>query len=187
MKKSLVYTRRGDDGSTELADGTRMPKDHARIEAYGTIDELNAHLGWLQTLLSDEADRQFVENVQHVLFGVGACLATPPEASARNPVGAPSQADVACIEAEIDRIDSLLPRLKAFLLPGGCQAAAAGHICRTICRRAERRILALSKTAPVAPELLAFVNRLSDYLFVLSRKLNIDKQTEEIFWKNGCR
>jgi len=183
MKKSLVYTKTGDKGTTALVGGSRVRKTHARLEAYGTVDELNAHLGWLRTCLADEADRDFILRVQRRLFAVGTHLATDTEKTPLPPTGILAPEHVEAVEREIDRIDSQLPALRAFVVPGGSRGAAVCHVCRTVCRRAERRILALSETCDVAPEVLSFVNRLSDYLFVLSRKINIEEQKSEIFWE----
>ena len=187
MKKSLVYTKTGDKGTTSLVGGTRVPKTHMRLEAYGTIDELNSHLGWLYTYLMDESDRSFILGVQHKLFSVGSYLATDREKTQLKCASIITWEDVSHVEREIDKLDERLPELRAFVIPGGGRGAAICHVCRTICRRAERRILALSETCTISPELLAYVNRLSDYLFILSRKLNFDEQNNEIFWDNTCR
>lgn len=187
MKKSLVYTKSGDRGTTSLVGGTRVPKTHVRLEAYGTVDELSAHLGLLATYLAEEADRRFIQQVQNQLFVVGTHLATDQSRTELKTAGIVTREQVETMEHEIDRIDSLLPPLSAFVLPGGSRGAAVCHICRTVCRRAERRILALAAEAAVSPELLSYVNRLSDYLFVLSRKMNQDEKKEEIFWDNGCK
>lgn len=187
MKKSLVYTRTGDRGTTSLVGGTRVPKTHVRLEAYGTVDELNSQLGLLVTYLTDSQDRNFLQRVQNNLFVVGTHLATDRSRTPLKAAGVIPPETVEEMEHEIDRLDSLLPPLSAFVLPGGGRGAAVCHICRTVCRRAERRILSLSEQAEIAPELLAYVNRLSDYLFVLSRKLNQDEKKEEIFWKNSCK
>ncbi len=186
MKKSPLYTRTGDAGTTSLVGGTRVPKTHCRLEAYGTVDELNAHLGLLSTYLADEHDRSFVQQVQHRLFAIGSCLATDTSRTPLRQASIVSADQVAALEQEIDSIDSRLPQLSAFVLPGGSRSAALCHLCRTVCRRAERRILSLSEQAAVPPELLSYVNRLSDYLFALSRKLNQDEKKEEIFWNNTC-
>lgn len=187
IKKSTLYTRTGDKGSTSLVGGTRVPKTHCRLEAYGTVDELNSQLGLLYTYLRCEADRHFLLHVQHRLFAVGSHLATDLEKTALKPGGIVSAEDVTYIEREIDRLDGQLPELSAFVIPGGSRGAAVCHVCRTVCRRAERRILALSETCTIFPEVLAFVNRLSDYLFVLSRKINLDEQNSEIFWENSWK
>ena len=187
MKKSLVYTKTGDKGTTSLVGGNRVPKTHIRLEAYGTVDELNAHLGLLNTYLQDEADSHFISGIQHKLFTIGSHLATDQEKTELKAASILTQEDVERIEQEIDRLDEQLPELRAFILPGGSRGAAVCHVCRTVCRRAERRILALSETCTISPEVLAFVNRLSDYLFVLSRKINFDEQNNEIFWDNSWK
>ena len=173
MKKSLVYTKTGDKGTTSLVGGSRVPKTHIRLEAYGTVDELNSHLGWLNTYLQDESDRDFILSIQHKLFAIGSHLATDQEKTQ--------------LKAASIITPEQLPELCAFIIPGGSRGAAVCHVCRTICRRAERRILALSETCTISPEVLAFVNRLSDYLFVLSRKINFDEQNNEIFWDNSWK
>ncbi len=187
MKKSLVYTKTGDKGTTSLVGGTRVSKTHIRLETYGTVDELNANLGFLITFLSDERDKLFLQQVQNRLFAIGSYLATDREKTRLHEVSVILPEQVEAVEQEIDRLDGGLPPLSSFVLPGGCRGAAVCHICRTVCRRAERRILALAEQADVSPELLAYVNRLSDYLFVLSRKMNQDEKKEEIFWNNSCK
>ncbi len=186
-KKSSLYTKTGDAGTTSLVGGIRVPKTHVRLEAYGTVDELNACLGLLATYLADEQDQCFVRRVQDTLFTLGSHLATECTQTPNARTNAVPPSLVEHMEHEIDRLDSLLPRLTAFVLPGGSRGAAVCHLCRTVCRRAERRILALSQEAEIAPSCLAYVNRLSDYLFVLSRKMNQDEKKGEIFWQNDCR
>ena len=191
--KSNVYTRTGDAGQTSLIGGTRVSKTDLRLEAYGTVDELNAQLGLLHTYLADPTadesvaaaravDAALLLRVQSDLFSVGASLATDTSKLPPRPTAIITPEMVSELEQAIDRIDSQLPPLRLFILPGGGRAAAVAHVCRTVCRRAERRILALAQQSEVAPELLAYVNRLSDYLFVLSRKLNVDEKKEEIIW-----
>ena len=187
MKKSLIYTKTGDRGTTSLVGGTRVPKTHDRLEAYGTVDELNSFLGLLVTYLTDEHDRAFVQQVQDMLFVIGSHLATDQSKMQLRQASVVTPERVETVEREIDRLDSRLPQLTAFVLPGGSRGAAVCHVCRTVCRRAERRILALAEQVEIAPELLAYVNRLSDYLFVLSRKINGDAKKEEIFWNNSCK
>lgn len=185
MKKSLVYTKTGDKGTTSLVGGTRVTKTDIRLEAYGTVDELNSYIGLLITYLTEESDREFLLHIQHQLFVVGGYLATDQE---KTPLSCQiDRKDVEQVERAIDEADAILPPLKAFVLPGGSRGASVCHVCRTVCRRAERRILALAEVHPVAPELVAFVNRLSDYLFVLSRKINFQQKTDEIFWQNSCK
>ena len=187
MKKSLVYTKTGDRGTTGLIGGTRVPKTHIRLEAYGTVDELNSNIGFLVTYLDEEHDRQFLQVVQDKLFAVGSHLATDQEKITLNAVSIITTADIERIEQEIDAADEILPLLHSFVLPGGARGAAVCHICRTVCRRAERRILTLSENYTISPELLVYVNRLSDYFFVLSRKINFSEGKEDIFWNNSCK
>lgn len=187
MKKSVVYTKTGDKGTTSLVGGTRVPKTHLRLEAYGTVDELNAQLGLLVTYLSDEQDKAFTRHVQDRLFTIGSHLATDQEKKELSGASIIHPEEIDRLEQEIDRLDNSLPPLHAFVIPGGSRGAAVCHICRTVCRRAERRILSLSEHHEVAPEVLAYVNRLSDYLFVLSRKVNHDEKKDEIFWDNSWK
>lgn len=182
-----IYTKTGDKGTTSLVGGTRVPKTHIRLEAYGTVDELNSHLGLLITYLPDAQDRDFLQQVQDKLFVVGSHLATDQEKTKLKDASVITPEQVETMEREIDRLDALLPPLTAFVLPGGSRGAAVCHVCRTVCRRAERRILALSEQAEISSELLAYVNRLSDYLFILSRKINLDEKKDEIFWNNSCK
>lgn len=182
MKKSLVYTKTGDKGTTGLIGGTRVSKTHARLEAYGTVDELNANLGLLVTYLAEERDRLFVSAVQDKLFSVGSHLATDQDKMKLHDVSIITPDDVAFMEAEIDAADEMLSTLRWFVIPGGSRGSAICHVCRTVCRRAERRILSLTEDYEIDANLLAYVNRLSDYLFVLSRKINFLEKKEEIFW-----
>ena len=188
MKKSIIYTRTGDAGTTSLVGGTRVPKTHLRLEAYGTIDELNAQLGLLATYLPEASrDYRFLQRVQHTLFAAGSQLATDAHATPLHPASVITDGQVQAMEQEIDRLDEELPPLRAFVLPGGSRGAAVCHVCRTVCRRAERRILNLAQHTEISPQLLAYINRLSDYLFVLSRRMNHDAKKDEIFWENDCR
>lgn len=187
MKKSLVYTRTGDKGTTALVGGTRVPKNHIRLEAYGTVDELNSYIGVLISYLNDEKDTHFLRKIQRFLFTVGSNLATDLSIRQLSAASIIEQKDVERIEQEIDRIDELLPPLTDFVLPGGSRAASLCHVCRTVCRRAERCIITLSEEAEVSDNLIAYINRLSDYLFVLSRKINLDEGVHEIFWNKGCK
>lgn len=187
MKKSLVYTKTGDRGTTGLIGGTRVPKSHIRLEAYGTVDELNSNLGLLITYLDDEHDIEFLQKVQYKLFAVGSHLATDQEKVQLHDASIITPEEVEEIEHAIDAADDIVPPLRAFVLPGGARGSAICHICRTVCRRAERRILTLAESCTISPELLAYVNRLSDYLFVLSRKINFNQGKDEIFWNNSCK
>jgi cob(I)alamin adenosyltransferase len=182
MGKSKLYTGGGDKGKTSLVGGERVMKDSPRIESYGTIDELNSFIGLLSAAVEDEKDRAFLLFVQQRLFVVGAYLATNTTAAEKITQCKLTDADVEHIEQEIDRIDGQLPAMKAFVLPGGSRNAALAHVCRTVCRRAERKICSLAGEAVVDGRLLTFVNRLSDYFFVLARKENLNGGESEIIW-----
>ncbi len=175
-----IYTRTGDRGETSLFGGQRVPKDHLRVEAYGTVDELNACLGWARTLLPPGEVADVVEAVQNDLFTLGADLATPEEGAEVPRVPA---AWVERLEGWIDRAQERVPPLRSFVLPGGAPAAAALHLARTVCRRAERRVVALARTEPVNPELIRYLNRLSDLLFVLARQANREAGVPEPPWR----
>ena len=185
-KKSLIYTRTGDKGTTSLVGGTRVPKTHIRLEAYGTVDELNSYLGLLYTGLTAEEDRKLILWIQHKLFSVGAYLATDQEHTTLRVESMIADDDIRRLELAIDEADAQLPALKAFVIPGGSKESAVCQICRTICRRAERRILTLSETCEVSVNVSSFINRLSDYLFVLARKMNILCNASEIYWDKSC-
>ena len=165
-----IYTKTGDKGETSLASGARVAKTDPRIEAYGTVDELNSHLGLLVSLMTEGDDTAFLLEVQRALFRVGALLAT--EDREGEPSATFDAALLERLEHQIDSDDALLPPMRFFILPGGSQAAAQAHVCRTVCRRAERCIVELAETEKVDPVLQSYINRLSDYLFVLARKLN---------------
>ena len=179
---SKVYTKTGDTGTTSLVGGKRVDKACARLESYGTIDELNAQVGLLLTYIQEDSDRECLIAVQNNLFVIGAQLATEPE-SPHQPSCIITLDDVTSLEQSIDRASEGLPAWRGFTLPGGCRAAAIAHVCRTVCRRAERRILTLHAEEPVSPELLEYVNRLSDYFYVLALHLNFFQGTDEILWK----
>jgi cob(I)alamin adenosyltransferase len=152
------------------------------LESYGTIDELNAQVGLLLTYVTDQAERECLIGIQNNLFVVGAQLAT--EAGQAHVLSHTiTEDDVAALEKNIDRASDGLPKWRGFTLPGGCRAAAHAHVCRTVCRRAERRVLTLNASEPVPPFLLAYVNRLSDYFYVLALRLNFLQETEEILWQ----
>ncbi len=187
MKKSIVYTKTGDAGTTALIGGTRVSKADDRLEAYGTIDELNSFVGLLVSYLEVDTDIAFLQKVQNKLFSVGAYLATDQGKTDLSDSCLISQDDVAMIEQEIDKVDNILPPLHAFVIPGGERGAGVSHVCRTVCRRAERRILNLVADYQISNELLAFMNRLSDYFFVLCRKINFEAGKDELFWNNTCK
>lgn len=183
--KSRLYTRTGDAGDTSLVGGTRVPKDSPRLEAYGTVDELNS---WIGLVAASEAispeRRDALRRVQHRLFDIGAALATEPESTWQPDFD--GAAAVAEIEALIDNIDAQLPPLRQFVLPGGHPDAARANIARAVARRAERRIIALKTTVNVDNCILQYINRLSDMLFALSREINIISGQNEIFWQKHC-
>ena len=183
MKKSMVYTKTGDKGTTSLVGGIRVSKTHPRLEAYGTVDELNSNIGLLVTYVTDEADRKFLLSVQHKLFAVGSYLATDQEQKEVHPQCVVREADVEKMEHAIDAAEDGLPALQAFILPGGSQGAAVAHVCRTVCRRAERRIIGLSRQYPVNEVIMKYLNRLSDTFFVLSRYYLNKFNKEEKPWK----
>ena len=187
MKKSMIYKKTGDKGTTSLVGGVRVPKTHIRLEAYGTVDELNSYLGLLQTYLTEEADKRLVAHVQNKLFSVGSYLATDQSQTELRMESRINDKDITLLEQAIDEIDNALTPLHAFILPGGARGAAVCHICRTVCRRAERRILALAGECEIEARVTAFVNRLSDYLFILARKLNYLAKKEEILWDKSCK
>ncbi len=173
---SKIYTRTGDDGSTGLGDGTRVPKDHARVEAYGTVDELNSVLG---LLLCDPLPAEIGEcltAVQHRLFDLGGELSVPGR-------GVLTDGQVIELENMLDRLNAGLAPLKEFILPGGTRAAALCHVARSVCRRAERRVVALTRLAPAAPAGLRYLNRLSDLLFVMARSLNHSQGVGDVLWR----
>lgn len=178
-----VYTKTGDKGQTSLVGGQRVSKCCERLESYGTVDELNSHIGVLITYCSDDKDKDFLVDVQGKLFVVGGYLATDNSQREIRQGNIVTTEMVEEVEHEIDRLQELLPPLKLFILPGGSRAASYAHVCRTVCRRAERCILRLVETgAEVDDNVAAYVNRLSDYLFVLARKLNVDNNTGDIVW-----
>lgn len=189
-----IYTKAGDDGTTSLCDGSCLSKDDIRVEAYGTLDELNAHIGLLISLLQTSSLKEgvqpaanltdFLSEIQEELFVIGGELARA-EIKTEEPVS--TQKLITKIETIIDEISSQLPVQHHFVLPGGVIPASQSHVCRTICRRAERRIVTLSHVATVSSKIFIFVNRLSDYFFILSRYLNNDSGISEKIWKNTCR
>lgn len=177
-----VYTKTGDKGMTSLIGGTRVAKNNVRLDAYGGVDELNSHIGMIRSYpIAEECVRQLVE-IQNVLFVVGANLATDAGASDLNRKLPCTDEDVAFLERAIDAMEEALPPLRYFVLPGGHPAVAACHIARTVCRRVERRVMDMNEQVPVDEVVLRYINRLSDYLFVLGRKLASDLNVEEEKW-----
>lgn len=187
MKKSILYTRTGDLGTTSLVNGDRVSKSDLRLDTYGNIDELNS---WIGVIASDsdlpDSLRPTLTFIQHKLFNIGAYLATPnPDHAVTVATGLGHEA-ISRIEHDIDTLDAQVPPIGQFILPGGTTAAALSHVARTVCRRAERSIAALALTTYVDPDVMRFVNRLSDYLFILSRFINVAAETDEIFWQKDC-
>lgn len=180
--KSKIYTRTGDDGTTSLIGGKRVPKNSVRIEAYGMVDELNSWLGLIVTTPSMSAEmRDKIRVIQNRLFDIGAILATAPDSEWKP---APFKTEnLRMIETLIDDIDKNLPTLKQFILPGGCADSARAQIARTVARRAERAIIALSSQEPVDPVIISYINRISDLLFVMSRDINCKAGEQEICWQ----
>lgn len=187
MKMSKVYTRTGDHGKTSLVGGERVDKASTRLEAYGTVDELNAHLGLLLAEMEECEERLEVERIQNTLFHVGCHLATDQTKAPAKGAALLPEGEEVWLENAIDRLTVEQPTLTGFILPGGTRAAAQAHVCRTVCRRAERCVFALMAETVVAPQMAVYLNRLSDYLFVLSRKLNFIKGTDEKIWHNACK
>lgn len=178
---SKIYTRTGDDGTTGLGDGSRVPKDDPRVEAYGCVDECNSAVGVVLAVAALPADiRELLTGVQHELFDLGGELCIPGHRA----IGAEQ---VLALEQALDRFNERLPPLKEFILPGGGTAAAACHLARAICRRAERRAWTLARLKSVAPEPLQYLNRLSDLLFVLARVLARHESGSEVLWKHARR
>jgi len=188
MKKiTRVYTRGGDKGQTSLVGGQRVSKASTRLEAYGTVDELSSHLGLLASMLPEGHDKELTERIQNNLFNLCTNLATDQTQTPLYPSAHLQEGEIELLEQEVDDIMQLLPEKQGFILPGGTQQAAQAHVCRTVCRRAERRIVALSEETIVSPEVQQYINRLSDYLFVLAKKLNFMAGKEEKIWQNACK
>ncbi len=177
---SRIYTRTGDNGSTGLGDGTRVPKDGERIGVLGLLDETNAQIGVVLAQPLPSGAREDLVAIQHALFDLGGELCLPGHAAI-------DDADIAWLERRLDDHNANLPPLKEFILPGGSMAAAHCHVARTVCRRAECALVALSRTESVRAQALAFVNRLSDFLFVLARVLARANDGQETLWQQGLR
>lgn len=176
-----IYTRTGDNGTTGLLGGQRLSKDAPRVEAYGSVDELNAHIGLALTHLRGHARvSEMLQQVQNTLFVIGSELATP--AGHKPPVEPVSDSQVQELEGWIDELEQALPPLRHFILPGGSAAAAVLHVARTVCRRTERRVVALFHTEPGNMHIITYVNRLSDLLFVMARAVNAAEGVEDVIW-----
>ena len=183
-----IYTKTGDKGTTSLFGGTRVPKHHIRIESYGTVDELNAHIGLIKDQEIEFHTKEILNRIQDRLFTIGSTLATEPEKatlkSGKERLRIPkiSEEDILLLEKEMDLMNDELPEMTHFVLPGGHQSVSFCHIARCVCRRAERMATALYEISPFDEMVLKYLNRLSDYLFVLARKLSKDLKAEEIQW-----
>ncbi len=173
-----IYTRTGDAGTTGLADGSRVAKDEPRIEAIGAVDELNSAIGVLLSEELPDAIRACLEGVQHDLFDLGGELSLPGHAIV-------SEAHSKRLEDALDALNAKLPPLKDFILPGGTRAASLAHVARTVCRRAERALVALAKNGSVAAPLVQYLNRLSDLMFVMARALNAHAGRADVYWQQG--
>lgn len=185
-RKSLLYTRAGDDGTTALFGGKRLPKDAPRVDAYGTVDELNSAIGLAVSVMRRRKLVAALQGIQNELFNIGSELAS---AGARRAEMAALFTDaerkIAALEALTDEYDGKLPALRTFILPGGSQAGASLHFCRTVCRRAERAVVTLGRKEKVSPAIGAYLNRLSDLLFVLARYENRAAKKPETAWRKG--
>jgi cob(I)alamin adenosyltransferase len=183
-----IYTKTGDKGTTALFGGTRVPKSHLRIDAYGTVDELNSHIGLVKDTYTNEDAKLMLNRIQDRLFTIGAILATDPEKAklknGKDRLNIPkiSKEDIEKLENEIDQMNEDLPPMTHFILPGGHPSVSNCHITRCVCRRAERLATALFSVEAFDKEVLQYLNRLSDYLFVLARKISKDVNAEEVKW-----
>lgn len=177
-----IYTKTGDTGQTALFGGKRLPKDDLRIESYGTVDELNSHIGLLRDSGLTEEDQNILIEIQDRLFTIGSLLASDPN---KDNLKVPqiAEADVTSLEHEIDRMNEGLPEMRSFVLPGGHLAISQCHVTRCVCRRAERRVVSLAAVAEIDSLIIQYLNRLSDYLFVLSRWIAAQKKAIETPWK----
>ena len=176
-----IYTKGGDQGETSLIGGTRVPKDHVRIEAYGTLDELNSFIGLLRDQPEAAGIRAELIRIQEQVFTVESHLASDPDGIARQLPDLP-ESEIAFLEAQIDHMNERLPALTNFILPGGHTVVSLAHVARTICRRAERHTVSLARTNPVDPVIIRYLNRLSDYFFVLARYLGQETNSGEAVW-----
>jgi cob(I)alamin adenosyltransferase len=180
---SKIYTKTGDAGKTSLIGGTKVPKSHIRIQAYGTVDELNAFTGLLNDQLSDMHSRELLREIQDRLFTIGSFLASDPNKKIAMAIPNLKESDIFLLENEIDQMNEKLPEMKSFILPGGHMSVSTAHVCRTICRRAERLIVELNEKEHLdQPLIIKYLNRLSDYFFVLARWIGHLLGVEEIKW-----
>lgn len=179
-----IYTKTGDKGTTSLIGGTKVSKSHIRIESYGTVDELNSWVGVLSDHIQDAATKQTLKEVQDRLFTIGSSLACDPDKEPKLKIPDLYEEDVVFLEKEIDRMNERLPEMKAFILPGGAPAVSFAHVARCVCRRAERTCVAMQDESMEVAELITkYLNRLSDYLFVVARYAGNLQGAEEVKWK----
>ncbi len=176
-----VYTKTGDKGKTSLIGGKKVSKADLRIEAYGTVDELNSFIGMLRDHEANHSRGDIMQEIQDILFVIGSILATVPGYT-KFKLPEITEDQVTMLESAIDQMEESLPQLKYFVLPGGHSAVSLAHVCRTVTRRAERSIIRLDHEEPVSAVILKFLNRLSDYFFVLSRKIGQEQQAPEVNW-----
>lgn len=178
-----VYTKTGDKGTTGLIGGTRVSKDHIRLDAYGSVDELNSFTGTLYDHLNDTEPKEWLLKIQEQLFTIGSTLATDPHKEQKMKLPSATDEDIIALEKKIDYMEESLPPLKHFILPGGHIAASTAHVCRSVCRRAERKCIHLQNSGePVSEIVLKYLNRLSDFFFVLSRYIIHQQNGQEIPW-----
>lgn len=182
MEEHKIYTRLGDKGETSLLGGSRVPKYHIRIEAYGTIDELNSFIGVVRDMEISKEYQKVLLRIQQDLFVAESILASDDQ-SLLETLPNLKEEDIMFLENKIDEMNQVLPELRHFILPGGHPTVSAAHVARCVCRRAERIIIALSEQSHVPPVIITYFNRLSDYLFVLSRKLAYDNGVDDVIWK----
>ena len=180
--KMKIYTKTGDKGTTSLIGGTRLSKAHVRIDAYGTVDELNSYIGLLGDQPVNEKRKELLKEIQDRLFTMGSHLASESDKSKRI-LPDLLEEDIILLEKEMDVIDSQVPKLTAFVLPGGHESVSFGHVARTVCRRAERAVIHLQQGEEVEEIVIRYLNRLSDYLFMLCRIMTHDLGIEEVIWK----
>lgn len=178
-----IYTKTGDKGNTSLIGGTKVLKSHLRIEAYGNVDELNSYLGLCRDLIATENERNLLREIQDRLFTIGSTLACDPEKETKLELPGLVEGDINLLEQEIDKMDQSLPEMKNFIIPGGHPAVSHLHIARCVCRRAERSCVRLQVGSPVDAIVIKYLNRLSDYLFVLARFKGMQLSVEEIPWR----
>lgn len=177
-----IYTKTGDKGMTSLVGGTRISKGDLKIESYGTVDELNSWIGLLRDQPINESRKDLLKEIQDRLFTIGADLASESEQTKKK-IPDLFDTDIQLLETEMDKMDAEIPALRAFVLPGGHQSVSFAHVARTVCRRAERLVIRLSEVEETNELIGKYLNRLSDYLFVLSRKMTQELGTEEVSWK----